>query len=209
MMKRFQLRVASLALLYAISGQNALADSCVTSGTAGARELALDLKDEKTQHALEHALLIGFSGDAFSDAKLRALSSPCLRAAAPLDGETLEIRGENTDRPMRWARTERADAQIIFVAKAPRPDAAMKKLEKGPLIGTDLLGRFRDDELMYVVAITGKPGERLVTHFFDELPDDEKLQSVVGDIVANRVSVKVGFGVGMQEFKPQSPASKN
>lgn len=184
---------------------DARADDCTTSGSANAKELSLDYTDEETQHALEHALLIGFAGDAFSDEKLRSLKSPCLRASALLDGETLELRGENTDRPMRWARTERADAQIIFLTKVPRPDAASKKLEKELLIGTDLLGRFADDELMYVVGLTGGPGERLITHFFDKLPDDAKLQSVINEIVTNKVSVKLAFRSESKVFHPQKP----
>ena len=77
------------------------------------------------------------------------------------------------------------------------------------MIGANLLDRFADDELMYVVGVTGGPGERLVTHFFDKLPDDQRLQSVINDIITNRVSVKLGLRTESKVFHPQKPASKN
>jgi hypothetical protein len=63
---------------------------------------------------------------------------------------------------------------------------------------------------MYAVGVTGNPGDRLITHFFDKLPDDEKLKSIIAEIVSNKVEVKVGFHVGEpQIFTPQTPKPQN
>lgn len=209
-MRRPVIGLAPIALLFAMTSQGAVAAPCATEGSKDAKELALDPHDEALQDGLDHAFQIGLTAGALSEAVLRSAKSSCSRGKITAAGETLEILGENTDSPSRWTQSELTDSPIIFMARIPRPEAALKKLEAGPLIGTNLINRFAEDELMYVVAVTHGPEDKFITHFFDKIPDDQMLRAVFTDIMSNRVPVKVGFHVGApQVFKPQNPKPKN
>jgi hypothetical protein len=192
--------IAALALAL-----TAHAEPCKTQGDAEAKELAFDVNDEKTLRGMHFAFRFGLEPEEFPESEIRAMKSPCSRGVFPLASGTLELFGENDDLPPRWALAPVPQSPIMFVALMPRPEPA-RAWADGDQKSEDGSVSFKPEDMMYAVVLGGRRADkRLIFHFFDKLPDDERLKSLMRSIGEGKARWQVGFDVDTRVVTPNLP----
>jgi len=171
----------------------ARADVCKTQGSKDAKELVLNLKNDKITDGLYVSFQLGLMPAEFPESDIRANAAPCARGTIPLGHATFELRGENEDSPPRWASTPNGKI-IVFLALMPKPEPALAWQQKTRPSGSVNVS-FGDGEWMHALVLTGGDEKRLVFAFFDQLPDDERLKSMMQQIFAGKARWLVGYDV--------------
>lgn len=196
-----------LLLFLALAWQTTptIAAPCKTQGDANAKELSFDIKSEETLRGLRFAFRFGLLPPEFPAKDVAEITAPCSRGPIPLKTGALELFGEDEDSPPRWAKAASPESPIIYVSVMPRPAAAAKWADNQTAASGESV-QFNEDDMMFVVALTGpSPSDnRLVFHFFDRVPDDERLKSLIAKIAAREARWQVGFDVKTKGVTPNT-----
>jgi hypothetical protein len=186
---RHAIIATALALTLSIA-PTASATPCKTTGAPDARELTFDLKDAKIIQGLEVSFQLGLLPKEFPENDIAAKKDPCTRGAFPFtNGMTMELRGEDTDTPQRWAVSP-IPGPTVYIALTPSPAAALKFLDAYKA-GKDT--NFIEGDMMYVIALTRGDDKRHVFHFFDKIPTDDRLKELLRLITISQGREQVMF----------------
>lgn len=192
-----------IGALFLLSCAAAKADTCKTQGAADAKELSFDVKNKDTLRGMHFAFRFGLEPEEFPENEIRAMKTPCSRGAFPFASGTLELLGENDDLPPRWALAPMPQSSIMFVALMPRPEPARAWGEGEQKADADGSVSFKPEDMMYAVVLGGRRADkRLIFHFFDKLPDDERLKSLMRSIGEGKARWQVGFDVDTRVVTP-------
>jgi hypothetical protein len=178
--------------------------SCKTQGSTDAKELTFDFADRDVRRNLALAFVFALEPPEFPASDVATAAAPCSRGTIALPSGTLELFGEDTDSPPRWATASGAPRTIIFVALMPRPEAARKWVNGGSQSQNGSVN-FRPEDSMYVVALASDDEKRLIFHFFDGIPDDARLKAMMQTIAAGNGRWLVGFNVNSREVIANAP----
>lgn len=192
----------AVALLYTAS--IATAAPCTTQGSKDAKQLTFDLKDKETLRGFHYAFRFGLEPAEFPADDIAKIAMPCARGTVALPSRVLELRGENTDTPPRWASAADLRNIVVFVASMPRPDAARRwadARQKGDS-GNSIM--FKPEEMMVAVVLTSGTDIRHVFAFFDKIPDDDRLKAMIPDIALGKAHWLVGFDVETRGVTPNT-----
>lgn len=194
------MRLAILYLLvFLAAAPDAPAEPCKTQGSTDAKELTFDLKDKKVLEGLNVALQFGLLPKEFPEDNIAAIENPCSRGAFPFVNDlTMELRGEDTDTPPRWA-VPPLPGPIVYVAAMPQPEAARHLLEQAKSGGS---ATFETDAMMYAVVLTLGDDKRYIFHFFDKIPDDARLKTLLRPIVISQGRWQVMFDMTALQVTP-------
>jgi len=194
--------ITSIGLALSLLGAPAYAEPCKSQGNAEAKELTYDARDKNTLRGMHLAFRFGFEPAEFPENEIRAMKAPCSRGVFSLASGTLELFGENDDLPPRWALAPVPQSPIMFVALMPRPEPARAWAE-GDQNSADASVSFKPEDMMYAVVLGGRRADkRLIFHFFDKLPDDERLKSLMRSIGEGKARWQVGFDVDTRVVTP-------
>jgi hypothetical protein len=193
--------LALLAVLALSAAAAAHAEPCKSQGAADAKELTFDLKDPKILQGLHVAFQLGLLPKEFPEDDIAAIKKPCSRGAFPFVNELMmELRGEDTDTPPRWAISP-TPGPTVYVAMMPQPEPARlwAERQKG-----ETSVSFGNDEWMFALALTLGDDKRLVFHFFDKIPDDTRLKELFRPIVIGKGKWQVGFDTTKRQITPNA-----
>lgn len=182
--------LAILSLLLAAT--TAHAAPCKTQGDTSARELTFNLNDPKVQAGLSVAFQFGLLPPEFPENDIAQHREPCSRGTFPYtNGMAMELHGEDDDSPPRWAMSP-MPGPTVYIALLPKPDAALAAAEAARHAGQATL---RPGDMMYAIAMTRGDTKRTIYHFFDRIPDDARLKSLLRPIVISQGKVLVTYDV--------------
>ena len=172
---------------------------CKTQGAADAKELKFDLRDAKTIEGLSVAFQFGLLPKEFPEDNIANVPTPCSRGSFPFTNNlTMELRGENTDTPQRWA-TSPMPGPTVYIAAMPEPEAARLFAESARTGGTATLN---ENAMMFAVVLTLGDDKRYVFHFFDKIPDDARLKALLRPIVINKGTWQAMFDTTALQVVP-------
>ena len=187
------MRIAVALMLIAFAAvTNAQAAPCKTKGAADAKELKLDLKDKDVLAGLKVSFQLGLLPATFPKKDIDAGANGCTRGAFPSGTAKLELQGEDNKSPARWARPA-PDAPTLFVAIMPKPEPARLWEKSG-----GGAANFKPGDWMYAVALSIGADKRLVFHFFDKVPSDAKLKSLLQPIAEGKAHWQIAFDTTKQ-----------
>ena len=157
--------------LYLAAGP-ALASACKTSGAAGAKEIAIDIKDHDTLSGLH----VGFqlSLDAAADIVKVA---PCSRGSIKVGGDNFDVGGENADTPPRYAT---GAAAVAYLAVIPRPAVAWAWAKKYQADNATPQNFSGPNDTMYALTVA-RGDDRFVYAYLDKIRPDERLKQYLRD----------------------------
>jgi len=185
-------------ILLAITA-SAQAAPCKTQGAADAKELKFDLRDAKTVEGLNVAFQFGLLPKEFPEDSIAKSTAPCSRGTFPFTNNlTMELRGENTDSPPRWA-TSPLPGPTVYIAAMPQPEAARRFAESARTGGTATLDT---NAMMFAVVLTLGDDKRYVFHFFDKIPDDARLKALLRPIVISKGTWQATFDMTALKVTP-------
>lgn len=177
----------------------AQAAPCKTQGAADAKELMFNLKDAETIEGLNVAFQFGLLPKEFPEDDIAKASAPCSRGPFPFTNNlTMELRGENTDSPPRWA-TSPLPGPTVYIAAMPQPEAARLFAESTRTGGTATLDT---NAMMFAVVLTLGDDKRYVFHFFDKIPDDARLKTLLRPIVISKGTWQAMFDTTALQVTP-------
>jgi hypothetical protein len=181
------MRIASVCLLIALAASTAAhAAPCKTKGAADAKELKLDLKNKDVLAGLKVSFQLGLLPAEFPHKDIDAGTNACTRGTFPSGTAKLELHGENDKSPARWTRPA-PGAPTLFVAIMPKPEPA-RLWEKNGGQTTFAVG-----DWMYAVVFAVGTDKRLAFHFFDKIPTDAKLKSLLQPIAEGKARWQAAF----------------
>lgn len=195
--------IIATALALAVSiAPTASATPCKIPGSPDARELTFDLKDPKILQALEVSFQLGLLPKEFPEDDIAAKKDPCTRGTFPFtNGMTMELRGDDTDTPPRWAVSP-IPGPTVYVALTPGPAAALKFLDAYKAgKGTN----FIEADMMYVIALTRGDDKRHIFHFFDKIPTDDRLKELFRPITISQGREQVMFDATQRRVLVPTP----
>lgn len=197
--------IAAVAIALTSSVVPALAAPCKTQGAADAHELTFDLKNDETLRGLRFSFGFGLLPAEFPAKEIAEIKEPCSRGAFTIkSGGNLELFGEDDDSPPRWAKAPSPESPILYIALMPRPGPAAAWADSPNAKAGDNV-RFKPEEMMFVVVFSSAESDRrLIFHFFDRIPDDERLKSLMTKIVARETRWQVGFDVKTTGVTPNT-----
>lgn len=192
----------SFAALFVAAIAAAHAEPCKTQGAVDAKELTFDLKDPKVLAGLNVALQFGLLPKEFPEAVIAQMPNACSRGTFPFTNNlTMELRGENTETPPRWAVSP-LPGPTVYVAAMPHLDAARRFAEQMKSAGS---ATFDTDTIMYAVVLTRGDDKRYVFHFFDKIPNDTRLKALLRPIVISQGRWQVMFDTTATTITPNTP----
>lgn len=192
------MRYIILAILLALAA-TAEAAPCKTQGATDAKELKLNLNDTKIVEGLNVALQFGLLPKSFPEDNIAASKDACSRGTFPFTNNlTMELRGEDTDNPPRWA-TSPLPGPTVYIAAMPQPAAALRFAEQAQRGGS---ATFDANAMMYAVVMTLGDDKRYIFHFFDKIPDDARLKALLRPIVISKGQWQAMFDMTMLSVTP-------
>lgn len=192
------MRYIIVAFLLALTA-TAEAAPCKTKGAADAKELKFDLRDAKVVEGLNIAFQFGLLPKSFPEDNIAAAQTPCSRGTFPFTNNlTMELRGEDTDNPPRWA-TSPLPGPTVYIAAMPQPTAALRFAEQAQRGGS---AAFDASGMMYAVVMTLGDDKRYIFHFFNKIPDDARLKALLRPIVISKGQWQAMFDTTMLSVTP-------
>jgi hypothetical protein len=190
-----------VVLLSLLAPASALAAPCKTQGAPDAKELKFNLNDAKIVEGLTIAFQFGLLPKEFPEDAIAANKAPCSRGPFPFTNNmTMELRGEDTDSPPRWA-TSPLPGPTVFVAVMPQPAAALRFAEQAQSGGS---ATFDTNAMMVAVVLTQGDDKRYVFHFFDKMPDDTRLKALLRPIVISKGRWQAMFDMSAMTVTPNT-----
>lgn len=192
------MRTIIFPILLAIAA-GAQAAPCKTQGAADAKELNFDLKDRETIEGLTVAFQFGLLPKEFPEENIAKSTASCSRGTFPFtNNTTMELRGEDSDSPPRWAVSP-LPGPTVYIAAMPQPEAARRFAETAATGGTATLDT---NAMMFAVVLTLGDHKRYVFHFFDKIPDDARLKALLRPIVISKGTWQAMFDMTALKVTP-------
>jgi hypothetical protein len=188
-----------LALLaFLCAAQTAIAAPCKTQGSATATELLLNLRDGNAVFGTRISFYLSLLDKETPADDIAKIAAPCSRGKPAGLAKPVELFGENTDTPPRWASVSGERLPYFFVADMPRPGPARLWFDTPE----EKRGRpiFKKGEWMSALIVIGKNERRLALAFFDDTPTDDRLISMVKEYETGARKPLVGLDVETKTF---------